>query len=131
MKKRFLFVGGIAVVIVAVITAIIIYTQQSKDTNGITRYEWVQMLTEQFMIKEYSNETSYYKDITSENQYFAAVQAAYEWEILDDTSSFHGEEIADGEFVALTAMRAVGKYKIEKKIICIEHKWNGKSDFGK
>ena len=113
MKKRFLFVGGIAVVIVAVITAIIIYTQQSKDTNGITRYEWVQMLTEQFMIKEYSNETPYYKDITSENQYFAAVQAAYEWEILDDTSSFHGEEIADGEFVALTAMRAVGRYKIQ------------------
>ncbi len=110
MKKKFLFAGGIAAIIVVMIVAIAINT---KPDEGITRYEWVRMLTERFEINEYQDETPYFKDVASESKYFAFVQAAYEWGIIDNKSSFKGDKVADGEFIALTAMKAVGKYKIQ------------------
>lgn len=109
MKKKLLFAGGIAAIIVVMIVAIAINT---KPDEGITRYEWVRMLTERFEITGYQAETPYFKDVVPESEYFAFVQAAYEWGIIDNKSSFKGDKVADGKFITLTAMKAIGKYKI-------------------
>lgn len=113
MKKKLLFMGGIAVIILAVITAIIICTNKTENEEGITRYEWIQMLTEQFGKTDYDSETPYYKDVPVDNEYYASVQIARQWKILDDSVKFNGEKNADGEFVVLTAMRAIGKHQIQ------------------
>ena len=50
------------------------------------------MLADDFYMNEYSNSTPYFKDVTSDEPYFAAVQTAYEWGVLGDTSKFDGNK---------------------------------------
>lgn len=85
----------------------------NTDKNVVTRYEWIEMLGEQFGINEYSNAEPYFKDVDADSPYFNYVQSAVEWEIIEDTARFEGEKPADGKFIALTTMRAIGKYKVQ------------------
>ncbi len=83
------------------------------DENVVTRYEWMEMLGEQFGINEYSNAEPYFKDVDADSSYLNYIQSAVEWEIIEDTAEFEGEKPADGKFIALTTMRAIGKYKVQ------------------
>lgn len=86
----------------------------SKSESGdITRYEWIQQLTEQYGLTEYNEETPYFKDVASDNTYFAAVQSAVEWKVLKTGEVFEGDAYATGRFAALTAMRVVGQSKLQ------------------
>lgn len=114
-KKEIIRYGIIATIIIILVIVLLKLTigSKTKDENTVSRYEWIQMLTEEFGMTEYSNDRPYYKDVNSDNPYFASVQSAYEWKIIEENLTFNGEEPADGEFVALTSMKAIGKYKIQ------------------
>lgn len=112
-NKSFIKYGiAVGILIIGLIIFTVVYNAQKTDENGISRFDWIQMLTEEFGISEYSVEEPYYKDVNADNPYFSSIQSAYEWNIVEQESSFRGEESADGKFIALTAMKAIGKYKI-------------------
>ena len=84
-----------------------------QDENTVTRYEWMEMLGEQFGTKEYNNSKPYFKDVNADSPYFKYVQSAVEWGIIENDRIFEGEKYANGEFIALTTMKAIGKYKVQ------------------
>lgn len=85
----------------------------NRKEEGITRGEWIYNLTQSFQITYYDQEEPYFKDVNSDSTYFTNIQAAYEWGMLEKEKHFHEEEVATGEFVALTAMKAIGLYKVQ------------------
>lgn len=89
------------------------YYVKSANEGDITRYEWMEMLCEQTGIIEYQNEVSYFSDVGKNNVYFPYLQSAVEWEILDSTIDFNGENYASGKFIALTAMKTIGEHKFQ------------------
>lgn len=111
-KKRILLIE--AIIIVAILFTVGITVKYSnRKLEGVTRGEWIYNLTETFQITKCKEETPYYRDVESDSIYFKNVQAAYEWGILEDESKFHGDDVATGEFVAMTAMKSVGSYKVQ------------------
>ena len=105
----------ISVCAVLLLIGIICAVKKGSDTkeNVVTRYEWIEMLGEQFGICKYSNIEPYFKDVDADSPYFNYVQSAVEWEIVEDTVKFEGDKPADGKFIVLTTMRTIGKYKIQ------------------
>ena len=120
-KKRWIVAIFIVVLIVFLVSSWYIWKQNAERTQevisseetSITRYEWVKMLCEQVGISEYKGEVSYFGDIEEDNSYFPYVQAAAEWGIIDKDEQFNGKEAANGEFIAITTMKAIGEYKIQ------------------
>ncbi len=81
--------------------------------GDITRYEWIEMLCTQTGITEYQSETPYFSDVERDSTYYSHLQSAVEWEILDASADFEGENYASGKFVALTAMKTIGERKLQ------------------
>lgn len=109
-NKLFLLVTGILLLSALVFAWGML---RKKPETGINRYEWMQMLTEGFGLTEYSGESPYFQDVAPDSPYFPNIQAACEWTILEDAGPFRGEQPVTGEFAALTAMKAIGKYKVQ------------------
>lgn len=86
---------------------------KSAEDGDITRYEWMEMLCAQTGITEYQSETPYFSDVEKDSTYYSYLQSAVEWEILDSTTNFDGENYASGKFVALTAMKTIGERKLQ------------------
>lgn len=107
-------VAALLCVMIALIAlgGIITMTATNKE-NGITKYEWIKRLSQKFNIVEYQNKVPYFQDVTAENEYFEYVQAAYEYGIVDEEKLFQGDEVVTGKYVALTTMKAIGKYKVQ------------------
>lgn len=117
-KKNYIFILiAICAVLLVFAVVYIVERNSTEDENIVTRYEWIQMLGEQFGINEYANELPYFKDVDSDNPYFAYVQSAVEWQVIDADSAFDGEDYASGQFIALTAIKAIGESKFK---ICFD-----------
>lgn len=117
-KKNYIFILiAICAVLLVFAVVYIVERNSAEDENIVTRYEWLQMLGEQFGINEYTSELPYFKDVDSDNPYFAYVQSAVEWQVIDADSVFNGEDYASGEFIALTAIKAIGESKFK---ICFD-----------
>lgn len=110
MKKNILI--GVAVCIIALILGTILVKKKSQE-NIVTRFEWIEMLGEQYGTTEYTNESPYFKDVDSDNPYFPYVQAAVEWGVLDAFPIFSGDNYATGRFIVLSAMRTIGENKFK------------------
>ena len=108
-----MIVAAIAAAIIVIIAIGLIVSHNKSKLEGVTRYAWIYNLTENFQIVKHQNESPYYKDVTEDNIYFENIQAAYEWGVLDKEKNFHGDDVATGEFIALTAMKAIGCYKVQ------------------
>ena len=105
--------AAIAAASIVIIAIGLIVSHNKSKLEGVTRYAWIYNLTENFQIIKHQNESPYYKDVTEDNIYFENIQAAYEWGVLDKQKNFHGDDVATGEFIALTAMKAIGCYKVQ------------------
>lgn len=117
-KKKYLLIlvviGVILFTVGVVLIAVrFINTSSGTDEDAVTRFEWMEMLGEQFGLTEYSSTSPYFKDVDLDNPYFCYVQSAVEWGVIDKEDNFNGDKAATGEFIALTTMRAMGKYKIQ------------------
>lgn len=110
-KKKILIIATcIATLVTAIIIGVII---KISSEGSISRYEWVSMMSDKFNMVEYQNDTPYYVDVLPDNEYFATIQSAREWDVLDDSAYFEGDKKVVGEYAALTAMRAIGAYKVK------------------
>lgn len=111
-KKRIILISTLAAVFVAA-AAFIIARGFKQSNEGITRYEWIQMLTETFEMTEAGEEAPYFSDVSSDSPYFTAVQASCEWDVIDKAERFDGEKKITGKYAVLTAMRAVGAFRVK------------------
>lgn len=111
-KKRIILISTLAAVFVAVVV-FIIARGFKQSSEGITRYEWIQMLTEAFEMTEAGENAPYFSDVSSDSPYFTAVQASCEWDVIDKADRFDGDEKVNVKYAVLTAMRAVGAYRVK------------------
>ena len=116
-KKSIFILIALCVVILVFSVIFFIKRTQKVDENTVTRYEWLQMLGEQFGINEYTDKSPYFRDVDSDNPYFAYVQSAVEGKVVDTASKFNGEDYATGQFIALTAMKSIGESKFR---LCLD-----------
>ena len=80
----------------------------APDNQGITKAEWVTMLAENFGMKTYTSASPYYSDVSAKHSAYTYVQSCYEWGVLRENDKFKPNSTATREFVAETAMLAVG-----------------------
>lgn len=113
-KKKYCFIL-IAICAMFMVSGIIYAIMKNADSkeSAVTRYKWIEMLGEQFGLREYDDETPYFNDVDEDNPYFCYVQSAVEWGVIEEKDKFNGEKSVTGEFVVQTVMRAIGKYKVQ------------------
>ncbi|MBD5504897.1 MAG: hypothetical protein HDR09_14490 [Lachnospiraceae bacterium] len=113
-NKKYIFILlGICLTILIGGAIFFLKRNPAADKNAVSRYEWLEMLGERFGVNEYINETPYFRDVDSGNPYFAYIQSAVEGKVLDVSSDFDGERYASGEFIIVTAMKALGESKVQ------------------
>ena len=72
------------------------------NVGAVSRGEWLRMLTLEFGMYTYDTEEPYYSDVDEEDEYFAPVQIAGDWGILDGEGKFEAGKDATKGFVAET-----------------------------
>lgn len=75
---------------------------------GVTTGEWLNMVVDKFGITGYQSETPHIEAVKKDNSYFSAVQAAYEWNIIDEETELDLDGRVTKGLVANTLVRAVG-----------------------
>ena len=100
----------ISLLLVLVLTAGIAAYLASCSTAGfgVTTGEWLNMVVDKFGITGYQRETPYIEAVEKDNSYFSAVQAAYEWNIIDEETELDLDGRVAKGLVANTLVRAVG-----------------------
>ncbi len=78
-----------------------------KGNSYITKGELLNMLCDSFGMYSYSSSEPYTETVKEDNKYFTAVQASYEWEIIND-KSINIEEKVDKDFLASVLVKSVG-----------------------
>lgn len=117
-KKIYIAIAAvICVVFLAVGAVFLIVGKKNVQEGAVSRYEWMEMLGEQFGITEYNSSSPYFKDVEPDNPHFACIQSAAEQEIIDTAAKFNGEDFATGRFIALTAIKSIGESKFR---LCID-----------
>ncbi|MCM1263019.1 MAG: hypothetical protein NC313_09900 [Butyrivibrio sp.] len=86
---------------------------KSAEEGDISRYEWMEMLCSQSGITEFQNTEPYFTDVSADSPYFAYIQSAVEWEVLEEDKAFEGDGYASGRFVLLTAMKSLGEKNLK------------------
>ncbi|MCR5221619.1 MAG: hypothetical protein K6D90_02005 [Lachnospiraceae bacterium] len=89
--------------------AVLITVIANKD--HVSRYEWIETLCDITDITEYETDDSFFNDVDKKNPHFPIVQAAVEGKILSAGGKLKGDKPATGEFVAVTALRAIDAFK--------------------
>ena len=119
-KKRIAIVVIIGIILLGIIGLIVLFggnknsdSAKKYDETDINKYQWIELLALYSGMTEYDNEKPYYTDVDVEDEYFGVVQAAVEWEIIEEGNSFNGDNKASGRFVAITAIKSVGEKKLQ------------------
>lgn len=86
-----------------------------KPDNPVTCGEWIRLINEKAgLIPEYRAEP-YYVNITSSSEYFASVQTAVEWGILETGYPFDPGQYLNRELTAYTLMNLAGRHETDIK----------------
>lgn len=78
----------------------------SAVTDAMLVGDWLAALCEEFGMASYENEEPYYEGITADSEYFAAVQTAYEWGIINAEDDVVVDAPLTNEFAAMCLVRA-------------------------
>ena len=114
MQKKYIgLLCSIAILIIGIIFLIGINGKQSDSSEEITRYHWIEMLCEYSGMVEYENEEPYFPDVNKYDLFFTYVQSACEWDVIERSIKFRGNDLATGEFIAVTALKSIGNSKIQ------------------
>lgn len=78
----------------------------SVVTDGMTVGPWLQALCVEFGMTTYESETPYYANVTAEDPFFGAVQACYEWGIIDKDDTINTAAPLTNAFAAKCLVKA-------------------------
>lgn len=115
MKNRKIIII-VAIVMLLILAGTLLFLScrnGDKNTDDITRYEWIEMLCTQTGMEQGTLKTPVFDDVDETNEYYSYVQAAVNWGLLEEGDKFSGDKRASGRFIALTTMKAFGEKKIQ------------------
>ena len=118
-NKKWIIIS--AIMLFAILGTVVIFclfrpnenSEKLTKSDNISKNEWIKMLCEQVGMTEYHNNKPYFNDVDENDAYFAYIQSAAEWGVLDTSSDFDGESLVSGKDIALTAMKTLGQKKIQ------------------
>lgn len=93
----------------------------AKEEDTITQGEWLSMIDSEFGMDSYESETPYYPNVTPENEYFAAVQIAYEWGVIDSEDDIDVDANVTNEFAAKTLVKVANLEAVEGEDVLIKN----------
>lgn len=98
--------------VIAILTSIAILVCMMSCLSGcksanITKGELLNMLCDYFGMYSYTSETPHTDTVKQDNKYFTSVQAAYEWEIIDD-KQINTDDKVDKDFLSSVLVKSVG-----------------------
>lgn len=110
--------------IIALIVAILTIVSLSFSLVGCngqkvhiyTRGEWINEIASIFGLTTPYSDESYFVDVKPGDEWFNAVQACAEWEIIDKGGKFEPTKRADVNFAMVTAVKAVGLDRIARSV---------------
>ena len=97
---------SILMIIIMMISSFSGCNKENKD-NYITRGQWLHMINEAFGMYTYNQSEPYFKNMSLGDSYFADVQIAKEWEIINNSDGkFDTESEVTNNFLAITLVNA-------------------------
>ena len=78
-----------------------------KDSNIITKGEWIQKINETFGMSDYQQKEPYINNIPASSPYYKDVQTAYEWNIIQASEGFDPDEKVISEYAIVTLFNAM------------------------
>jgi len=100
MQKIIAFIMSIVMLLGTLIPGL-----AGNQVQGVTTGDWLQMLDEQFGMTTYQSQEPYYANVPASNPYFASVQIAYEWGVINSADVINVDANVTTEFVAATLVR--------------------------
>ena len=94
----------------AVILTAVLSACGKKETDTLTKGEWIALLNEKAGILPVSEEKPYYINISENSRWFDDVQAAVEWQVLDPAVAFNPSEYLNREWTAYTLMNLADRH---------------------
>lgn len=101
MTKLISLIMSIIMSLTAVLPGLISQTPEDTMSTG----EWLALVDEEFGMTSYESAEPYYEEVQPDNEYFAAVQIAYEWGVITDEDEIDVDAPVTAEFVATTLVR--------------------------
>ena len=75
---------SILMVIVTLLSMVMSFSGCStQQNNALTVGQWLMLVDEAFGMQSYTTDEPYFENVNKENPYFAAVQIAAEWDVID------------------------------------------------
>lgn len=78
----------------------------TSDAQKVKMGEWLAMVNASFGMESYLSETPYFSDITTDNPYFANVQVAVEWNVINPDDELDLEKNVTWKEVLVTLVNA-------------------------
>lgn len=94
----------------AVILTAVLSACGKKNTDTLTKGEWISLINEKAGILPVSQEKPYYINISENSRWFDDVQAAVEWQVLDPAVAFNPSEYLNREWTAYTLMNLADRH---------------------
>ena len=95
---------------------ILLYCGCAKEPeNPVTCGEWIRLINEKAGLMPEFRPEPYYVNITSSSEYFASVQTAVEWGILDTGYPFDPDQYLNRELTAYTLMNLADRHDTDIK----------------
>lgn len=92
------------VMTIALIPSMVGYTD--KENASVSVGEWLSLIDSEFGMSYYEQTEPYFADITADNIYFTAVQAAVEWNVISINDSIDVFAAVKTDFMAATLVMA-------------------------
>lgn len=88
----------------------------SEKVHIYTRGEWISQVANVFGLSSSYSDEPYFEDVKEGSEYFTAIQACVEWDIIEKSDKFEPNKRADINFALVTAVKAVGLDRIAKSV---------------
>ncbi len=88
--------------VLAMILTVNVTGCHNKETNSLSKGEWISRIISRAGIEGYSEHKPYFMNISAQSEYFGDIQAAVEWHILDPSYPFEPDEMLNNEWTAFT-----------------------------
>ena len=79
-----------------------------KENESITLLEWIKILNTEAGITSYTETNPYFSSIDKDSTYYADVQAAVEWGVLEEAHPFLETQVLNKEWTAFTLVNLIG-----------------------
>lgn len=111
MKKRIISIMLIA--IIGVISVISLASYSKKKESTLTMGQWLTMVDSAFGMDSYISDEPYFSNVSSDSPYFAAVQIAAEWDVIDKDGNINVDQKLTWKDALITLVNVGGFIELD------------------